>query len=137
VIELPGLRPELQPWARRLLAQARQPYEVTSVRRSRRKQTKVYRRSLKDPEYEFPVAPPTCDCATHMDGWSWDMISTPAELRRLGMLWRSWGGIWGSDEDPIHFQGTPAMLSGMPQDERSTWGPMYIGRNDRSFIRRS
>jgi hypothetical protein len=65
------------------------------------------------------------------------MISTPAELRRLGMLWRSWGGIWGDDEDPIHFQGTPAMARNglrMPQDGRSGRGPMSVGRFDRSFI---
>jgi hypothetical protein len=55
------------------------------------------------------------------------------------MLWRSWGGIWGDDVDPIHFQGTPYMLANrprMPQDATSGRGPMFIGRNDRSFIRR-
>lgn len=42
----------------------------------------------------------------HERGLAWDMVTDPAELRRLGLIWRSWGGLWGSDQDPIHFEGT-------------------------------
>lgn len=39
----------------------------------------------------------------HELGRAWDMVGDPPELRRLGLIWRSWGGIWGGNVDPIHF----------------------------------
>lgn len=108
--ELEQLVPELVPWAKQLLAQAVVPYEITSVYRSMRRQRRLYRLSQTDPEYPFPVAPPDCDCATHVRRISWDMISSAAELARLGRIWQSWGGIWGGARDPIHFQAGPRMV---------------------------
>lgn len=37
------------------------------------------------------------------------MVAPIDELRRLGALWTSWGGLYGGDQDPIHFQLTPMM----------------------------
>jgi len=45
----------------------------------------------------------------HERGFAFDAVGDPAELRRLGMIWRSWGGIWGGAIDPIHFEWTPRM----------------------------
>lgn len=116
------------------MAQAGVPLEVTSVYRSPTAQARLYRyASNPETEHPFPVAPPDCSCATHTRGLSWDMIGPLGELRRLGMLWRSWGGIWGDEQDPIHFQGTPYMLANrptMPQDRRS-W---LEGRGVRRFV---
>lgn len=37
------------------------------------------------------------------------MVAPIEELRRLGRLWESWGGLWGGESDPIHFQLTDTL----------------------------
>lgn len=101
-----GLEPWLIPWASALLELAHFPLEVTSVVRGWTLQSRLFRRSQSG-LHAFPVAPPDCDCATHMRGISWDMIGPLEELQRLGRIWQSWGGIWGGAADPIHFQAGP------------------------------
>ena len=96
-----ALDARVQPWARELIAQARTPVPVTSTRRGHSAQLWLYRRHLAGLN-RFPVAPP--GASKHESGAAWDMVGPPAELRRLGMLWRSWGGVWGGSLDPIHFE---------------------------------
>lgn len=41
------------------------------------------------------------------------MLVTPVEyLPQLGEVWKSWGGVWGGNRDPVHFQ-----LPGAPSPE--------------------
>lgn len=37
---------------------------------------------------------------------AWDMIGDWGELARLGRIWTSWGGLYGGEQDPIHFEWT-------------------------------
>lgn len=97
---LDGLDPRLVEWGERLLGQARTNLTITSVRRSRARQARLYRAYLRG-ENPFPVAPP--GKSAHEHGLAWDMVGPLSELRRLGRLWRRWGGSWGGARDPIHF----------------------------------
>jgi len=75
---------------------------VTSVRRSRTLQRKLYRRYLAGRSL-YPGAPP--GHSLHEQGRAWDMIAKPEVLARLGAIWESWGGRWGGRfGDPIHFE---------------------------------
>jgi peptidoglycan LD-endopeptidase CwlK len=96
-----GLDPRLLPWARALLARAERPLVITSVRRSWTRQARLYRLFLAGGN-PLPVAPP--GSSMHEHGLAWDMWGPSEELRRLGGIWRSWGGIWGGDVDPVHFE---------------------------------
>lgn len=106
--ELRGLEPWLVEWGARLLREARAPLTITSVRRTRSFQRRLYARYLAGAN-PFPVAPP--GASAHEYGLAWDMVGPLPELRRLGKIWTSWGGLWGGARDPIHFQGTPRMQS--------------------------
>jgi len=107
-VTLDGLEPWLVEWGTRLLGEARAPLTITSVRRSRAFQRRLYQRYLEGYN-PFPVAPP--GYSAHEHGLAWDMVGPLPELRRLGALWRSWGGVWGGSVDPIHFEGGPRMAS--------------------------
>ena len=99
-----ALDARVQPWARELIAQARTPVLITSTRRGHFAQLALYRRSLAGLN-RFPVAPP--GASKHESGFAWDMVAPLPELRRLGRMWRSWGGTWGGELDPIHFELVP------------------------------
>jgi len=59
----------------------------------------------------FPVAPP--GTSAHETGEAFDLLVTPVDyLPDLGALWISWGGQWGGNRDPVHFQ-----LPGAPSPE--------------------
>lgn len=98
-----GLQPFLQPWAEWLLSQAGPNAHVTSVRRSRKQQTLLYRRYLAGLS-QFPAAPP--GTSKHERGLAFDIYSSDSRvLERLGKLWESVGGTWGGRfRDPIHFE---------------------------------
>ncbi len=76
---------------------------VTSTRRSRAEQQRLYDRFLRG-ESQYPVALP--GTSAHEFGLAIDLIVTPYEaLSDLGEMWESWGGSWGGHKrDPIHFQ---------------------------------
>ena len=108
---LHSLIPPLQPFARRLLLPAGQAGlqpRITSTRRSRSEQTKLYRRFLQGTN-PYPVAPP--GQSAHEFGYAFDMMiqGTPLQMKigldDLGYLWQTWGGVWGGQfNDPIHFE---------------------------------
>lgn len=75
---------------------------VTSVLRSYAKQQSLYQAYL-DGKSRYPAAPP--GTSAHEYGYAFDLIvSGTLNQADLGAVWRSWGGIYGGEEDPIHFQ---------------------------------
>ncbi|SRR5216684_2965849 len=108
-----SLVPELRPYAHDLYkiagANGLQP-RITSARRSYVEQVRLYDRFLKGIN-PFPVAAP--GTSAHETGEAFDMLVTPVDyLQDLGALWISWGGEWGGNRDPVHFQ-----LPGAPSPE--------------------
>lgn len=96
-----GLQPWIIPYAQALIAQARTPVVITSVRRTRAQQTLLWRR-YRQGRQRYPVARP--GNSPHEYGLAWDMWAPPGELRRLGRLWERMGGRWGGRfRDPVHF----------------------------------
>lgn len=100
-----GLVPELRPYAEYLLAAMRAvdpSTRLTSVRRSRTEQSRLYRRYLAGLSL-FPAAPP--GSSKHEQGLAFDIVARDSTLRAAGALWESWGGRWGGRfNDPIHFE---------------------------------
>lgn len=99
------LIPDLQGPAADLLAasgSARLSPRVTSTRRSRAAQERLYRRYLSGLS-PLPAAPP--GTSAHEFGYAFDMVVTPWEaLADVGYTWQSWGGVWGGERDPVHFE---------------------------------
>ena len=95
----------LQPWADKLLklAQSRgTPVSVTSVRRTRGLQRRLYQDFLQG-RSRYPAAPP--GRSKHELGLAFDIVGSPEVLAYLGKVWESWGGTWGGRfHDPIHFE---------------------------------
>jgi hypothetical protein len=111
---LDALVPELQPYARELVAQAGAAGlnpRITSTRRSFWEQTRLFRRRLSGAA-SYPVALP--GTSAHERGEAFDFVLDAFGPDRgsyeafqetgVGPLWQSWGGIWGAAKDPIHFQ---------------------------------
>jgi hypothetical protein len=49
------------------------------------------------------VAPP--GTSAHEYGEAFDVVVEPFDaLADLGGLWQSWGGTWGAQNDPVHFE---------------------------------
>lgn len=40
----------------------------------------------------------------HNYGLAFDLSAPLVELRWLGKVWEAWGGKWGGERDPVHFQ---------------------------------
>lgn len=98
-----GLNPQLRPYFVWLYSKAVEwdrTARITSARRSRAEQERLYRRFLAG-QSKYPVARP--GTSRHEQGRAIDLIAAPEVLRRLGALWRSRGGRWGGEADPIHF----------------------------------
>jgi len=98
------LIPEFQPYAQWIVGAAAdaglQP-RVTSTRRSRGLQKKLYDRFLRG-ESKYPALPP--GLSAHEFGYAFDMIVTPeSALDDVGYTWVQAGGIWGPG-DAIHFE---------------------------------
>lgn len=97
-----GLVPDLRPYADYLYAVAQynglRPH-VTSVWRSHAKQAYLYGRWVAGVS-RLPAAPP--GRSKHQFGLAFDMVTE--NNAALGALWRSWGGIWGGEKDPVHFE---------------------------------
>jgi hypothetical protein len=98
---LDGLEPWLRPYAEYLTGLAGPRAVVSSVRRTRAEQARLYRRYLAG-QSRFPAAPP--GRSLHELGRAWDLVAPPEWLLYLGRVWQSWGGRWGGERDPIHFE---------------------------------
>ncbi len=113
---LNALVPELQPFARALVEEAGKvglSPRVTSTLRTRAEQERLWRRYQAGVS-PFPVAPP--GTSSHEYGEAFDMIVTPFEaLADVGAAWQAWGGTWGAERDPVHFE-----LPGASQAHRTT-----------------
>src|SRR5229473_2075019 len=99
-----GLVDELAAAAADLLdaaAAARLMPRVTSTRRSRSEQRRLYNRYLAGTA-GFPVAPP--GFSAHEYGEAFDMVVTPMDaLADVGYTWQQWGGGW-NPADAVHFE---------------------------------
>lgn len=100
------LIPELQPFANALVyASGAAGYSprVTSTRRTRTTQARLYRR-FQAGRSAYPAAPP--GTSAHEFGYAFDMVTSPMEaLSEVGAYWEEIGGVWGGrNRDPIHFE---------------------------------
>lgn len=95
---LSSLWPPLLAPAQFLLRHARNG-TVTSTRRSRAEQTRLYRRYLSG-QSPYPVAVP--GTSLHEQGMAFDLVAD--NLSELGALWERMGGRWGGSSDPVHFE---------------------------------
>lgn len=108
--DLNTLDPQLVPYARYLVNLGKY-YDgrlvVTSARRSINKQRTLYADWIAG-RSKIPAAPP--GRSLHQYGLAWDMARigmdplTDPLLVWLGAVWEHWGGRWGGQRDPVHFQ---------------------------------
>lgn len=105
-LELSGLHDGIAPYAGMLVDALRRSglrVVVTSVRRSREEQAKLYAAYLAG-RNPYPVAPP--GRSAHEHGLAWDMDVRFADGRDgaplAGAWWKSIGGVW-SASDRVHF----------------------------------
>ena len=121
--DLTSLEPWLYPYADYLLRTGRWynqvydwdrgggPLVITSARRSRADQYRLYQKFLRG-ESEIPAAPP--GRSLHELGLAFDMMRLGIDpfndplLNFLGEIWTemggTYGGQWGGGADPVHFQ---------------------------------
>ena len=103
--DLNQLIPEFQPYAKAFIqavGNARLLPQVTSTRRSRAEQARLYDNYLARGGRGLPAAPP--GTSAHEFGYAFDMVVTPQSMLGLvGAYWRQLGGIW-FPSDPVHFQ---------------------------------
>ena len=80
---------------------------VTSVKRSRSKQRRLYNRYMSG-KSQIPAAPP--GGSLHEYGLAFDLARSGVDpladplLAWLGRVWTYWGGQHGGSRDPVHFQ---------------------------------
>ncbi len=80
---------------------------VTSARRSIAKQRTLYNNYIRGIS-KIPAAPP--GGSLHQHGLAFDLARIGIDplgdplLNYLGRVWTSWGGRWGGERDPVHFQ---------------------------------
>jgi len=94
----------------RAILKAAQRYDesfvATSGRRSNREQEALYA-LYRAGKHALTVAPP--GCSKHQLGLAVDIARSRVDplqdpvLRSLGRAWRSMGGEWGGERDPVHF----------------------------------
>ena len=96
-----ALHPQLQPYAAYIVEQAGAAGlapRITSVFRTHGQQAELYRK-YQQGLTRYPVAPP--GRSMHEYGLAWDMVVHRPDA--VGGVWRTWGGRWGGDRDPVHF----------------------------------
>lgn len=103
-----SLHPALRPWADYLLQVAAYNglrVQVTSTLRTRAQQTLLWQRSQACGGGCLPAAPP--GTSDHEYGLAFDLIVNgdyrSPHQRALGLFWRSLGGRWADEADPVHF----------------------------------
>lgn len=106
--ELRGLNPRVARVMSALLRAARASgirVQVTSVRRSRTKQARLYRAYLRG-DHPLPVAAP--GTSYHQRGLAVDLVTSPNVNSALGRIWERLGGTYGGRfNDPVHFDARP------------------------------
>lgn len=104
-VDLNSLLPEFQPYARGLIqvvGRAGLLPQVTSTRRSRSEQTRLYDAYLARGRTGLPAAPP--GSSAHEFGYAFDMVVSPLQyLPVVGTYWAQLGGVW-HPSDPVHFE---------------------------------
>jgi len=110
VAELKQLHPQLVPAAKYLYSIGKY-YDpllvVTSSFRSRAKQSRLYDAYIRG-ESQIPAARP--GRSLHGYGLAFDLARigkdpfTDPLLAWLGAVWEHWGGRYGGQRDPVHFQ---------------------------------
>jgi D-alanyl-D-alanine carboxypeptidase len=110
---LDGLDPDFLPYAQGwvdFLRSIDARFVVTSGFRTRAAQVALYSRMLADRAAGLPVyttLPP--GQSLHERGLAIDMVRMGVDARddellhEAGAVWRSLGGTWGGDADPVHF----------------------------------
>lgn len=106
--DLKQLHPALVPWAEYLVRVAEYNglrVQVTSTRRTAAQQALLYQRSQACGGGCLPAARP--GTSAHELGLAFDLV-VDGDYRgrnqaRLGAFWRSLGGRWAGDADPVHF----------------------------------
>lgn len=104
-----GLDSRFKPYADALLELARRMNPaayISSGKRSSSKQRELYRDYVTG-RSRYPAAVP--GTSKHERGLAVDLAGLSAgQLKKLGRVWRSWGGRWGGSfkgrKDPIHFE---------------------------------
>jgi len=108
--DLRTLHPQLAFYARHLLTYGKTfdgRLVVTSARRDRSKQARLYQKWLSG-ESTIPAAPP--GDSLHEHGLAFDLARVGMDphadplLSWLGRVWTHWGGRYGGTADPVHFQ---------------------------------
>lgn len=98
-----GTRQRVEAW-RGSLRDAQIPHQVTSTRRSRAEQTRLYERFLRG-ESDLPAAAP--GTSLHELGRAVDVVfETEDDLLDAVTLAEDFGLRWGGDDDPVHFEDT-------------------------------
>lgn len=122
---------ELQAPARDLLSAAGeaglQP-RITSTRRTPTQQARLYRRWLSGLS-PLPAARP--GTSAHEFGFAFDMVVTPWEaLADVGYTWQQWGGVWGAERDPVHFEypGFSPPLTSRVETDILQAADMFVGK---------
>jgi len=105
-----GLQPRFLPVAQALIDYMRSHdprFVITSGLRTRLEQEELWAKWLRgDPSQPYRPLPP--GRSQHERGWAIDVArfgtkaSEDADLRTWGGWWRSLGGVWGGDADPVH-----------------------------------
>ncbi len=87
-------------------------FVITSAYRSPEDQQRLYDRWLAgDPEVLTPAPPGR---SQHERGWAVDIARAGVDakedpvLAAAGRWWRSHGGVWGGEADPVHFEAPKA-----------------------------
>lgn len=106
------LDPRFRPVAEALITYMRSVdprFVITSGRRTRAEQEELWAKFQRgDPSQPYPPLPP--GRSQHERGFAVDIarFGTSAaedrDLREWGRWWRSLGGVWGGDRDPVHFE---------------------------------
>jgi len=104
-VSIDNLVNELRDAARALdaaVAEAGLGGQFTSTYRSHAEQERLYRAYIAG-RHHLPVAPP--GSSAHEYGEAFDYLVTPGDYQRdVGLTWVSWGGEWGGEADPVHFE---------------------------------
>jgi len=110
-----GLDPRYQPIAERLLAHLKSlsgGFVLTSGLRSHDDQVRLYEKFLRGEGGVYTVLPP--GRSQHERGLAVDIARIGVEpkqdpiLKAVGVWWRTQGGVWGGEADPVHFEATRA-----------------------------